>query len=167
MPSAPGRLLKCQSTPFELLRAGLKLLHTYTDQLWGMGTGAIPHPSFTPERIFPHVRLLDRESVKVADGPLTLGMCLCFVSFFAASLSWPPCLRCRTRRSMRQPAILRQMQARMAWSSSVLQTRSPQLRLQTLPPRHQHSLQQPRHQSHVPEQGSMLPAGQRQQMLNR
>lgn len=33
---------------------GLKLLHTYTDLLWGMGPGTVPHPSFTPARIFPH-----------------------------------------------------------------------------------------------------------------
>jgi hypothetical protein len=59
-------LVGLRRDPLSAIDAGLKLLHTYTDQLWGMGTGIVPHPSFTPERIFPHVRFL---GVKGADGP--------------------------------------------------------------------------------------------------
>ncbi len=32
---------------------GLKLLHFFGDQLWGLGDKASPDPSFTPTRIFP------------------------------------------------------------------------------------------------------------------
>ncbi|KAK9846268.1 hypothetical protein WJX81_000422 [Elliptochloris bilobata] len=34
---------------------GLKLLHCYTDQLWGLGDKSVPDPGFTPQRIFPQV----------------------------------------------------------------------------------------------------------------
>ena len=32
---------------------GLKLLHVFGDQLWGLGAKSSPDPSFTPQRIFP------------------------------------------------------------------------------------------------------------------
>lgn len=32
---------------------GLKLLHHFPDQLWGLGEKSTPDPSFTPTRIFP------------------------------------------------------------------------------------------------------------------
>ena len=32
---------------------GLKLMHVYGDQLWGLGGKSSPDPSFTPQRIFP------------------------------------------------------------------------------------------------------------------
>ena len=34
---------------------GLKLLHHYPDQLWGMGDKSVPNAGFTPARIFPQV----------------------------------------------------------------------------------------------------------------
>lgn len=55
--------------------AGLKLLHTYTDLLWGMGPGTVPHPSFTPGRIFSHVRL--------GLGGVTAEMCIRDLMLFA------------------------------------------------------------------------------------
>ena len=37
---------------------GLKLLHCYTDHLWGLGDKSVPDPGFTPQRIFPQVLVL-------------------------------------------------------------------------------------------------------------
>lgn len=37
---------------------GLKLLHHYPDQLWGMGDKSVPNAGFTPARIFPQVSRL-------------------------------------------------------------------------------------------------------------
>ena len=37
---------------------GLKLLHCYTDQLWGLGDKSVPDAGFTPQRIFPQVLTL-------------------------------------------------------------------------------------------------------------
>lgn len=34
---------------------GLKLLHHYPDQLYGLGSKTTPSDSFTPSRVFPQV----------------------------------------------------------------------------------------------------------------
>ena len=36
---------------------GLKLIHHYPDQLWGLGPKSVPDASFTTTRIYPQVRL--------------------------------------------------------------------------------------------------------------
>ena len=36
-----------------LVGRGLKLLHHYPDQLWGLGDKSTPDKSFTPTRVFP------------------------------------------------------------------------------------------------------------------
>lgn len=41
---------------------GLKLLHTYPDQLWRLGDPITPDSSFTPQRVFPQATGQDANS---------------------------------------------------------------------------------------------------------
>lgn len=48
-----------------LVGRGLKLLHHYPDQLWGLGSKSIPDKSFTPTRVFPQGAQGDESSDEV------------------------------------------------------------------------------------------------------
>ena len=59
---------------------GLKLLHCYTDHLWGLGDKSVPDPGFTPQRVFPQVLTTGLTLNQGTSCRWTYGCCRVFTS---------------------------------------------------------------------------------------